>query len=327
MTESRTVFEHLGGGKITPLLTGNTAMTVKPEGVRVWPADEWRRVQADYLARIRPWVHDRLRRMSSHNKHPVYDFLFEYYSFRPAHLLRWTPGFDVILEGATIPDVGWTGFEPRSGGLILPSEAFPRKRIPYLQWAVNYLTAVGQREPGLMCQGLHEWAMMYRASDIRHASVPLRLSRAEIDAVVESYGLRCTHYDAFRFFTPAAVPRNRWVLTRAATVDYDQPGCLHVNMDLYRFAYKIAPFCPSELVAEAFDLARLAREIDMRASPYDLTGYGFEPIRIETPAGRAEYVERQREVYARAQPLRQCLLAVYQCLLARCGKVDRGHCA
>ncbi len=74
-------------------------------------------------------------------------------------------------------------------------------------------------------------------------------------------------------------------MTRAATTDHDQPGCIHVNMDLYRFAYKIAPFCPSELVADAFDLARAAREVDMRASPYDLSGYGFAPLRIEISGG------------------------------------------
>src|SRR5579883_982461 len=59
----------------------------------------WQSARDTYLARVRPWAEDRTRRMARHEKHPVYDFLFEYYSFRPAHLLRWTPGFGVILEG------------------------------------------------------------------------------------------------------------------------------------------------------------------------------------------------------------------------------------
>ena len=75
------------------------------------------------------------------------------------------------------------------------------------------------------------------------------------DAVVESQPLRCTHFDAFRFFTPAAVPRNRLELTRPRTIDNDQPGCLHVVMDLYRFAYKLGPFCPSPVLGDAFELA------------------------------------------------------------------------
>ena len=254
--------------------------------------------------------------MARGQKHPVYDFLFEYYSFRPAHLLRWTPGFGVALDGATRADVAWAEFVPGDGGLILPASAFPAHRVSYLRWAVGYLDAVLAREPSFACFGLHEWAMVYRDPAVRHPSVPLRLSREETDAVVESQPLRCTHYDAFRFFTKEAAPRNRWALLRADTTAHDQPGCIHANMDLYKFAYKIAPFCPSEVVADAFEVTRIAREIDMRASPYDLSGYGFAPVKIETRAGREEYVELQRDVSVKAQPVRERVRDVYAGLLA-----------
>lgn len=280
------------------------------------PRDVWESSRAAYLDRVRPWADDRLRRMSRQQKHPVYDFLFEYYSFRPAHLCRWTPGFGVLLEAATREDVLWAEFVERDNGLSLPASAFPEHRILYLRWAVQYLEATFNREPTFSCLGLHEWAMVYRDPNIRHPTVPLRLSREAIDAVIESQPLRCTHYDAFRFFTPAAVPRNRWQLTRATTTDHDQPGCVHVNMDLYRFAYKIAPFCPADVVADAFELAVAAREVDMRASPYDLASYGFTPIKIETPEGRAAYVEAQRELFLLGQPVRQKLLSVYRELLS-----------
>jgi hypothetical protein len=279
------------------------------------PREIWEPAKASYLARVRPGADDRLRRMSRQEKHPVYDFLFEYYSFRPAHLCRWTPGFGVVLEGATREDVPWAEFAERDNGLSLPAAAFPEHRVQYLRWAAGYLEATLTREPAFTCVGLHEWAMVYRDPNVRHPYVPLRLSRTEIDAVVESQPLRCSHFDAFRFFTPAAVPRNRWQLTRAATAEHDQPGCVHVNMDLYRFAYKIAPFCPSDVLADAFELAVAAREVDMRASPYDLAAYGFEPIRIETPEGRAAYAEAQRELFRRGKPVRQRLLGVYRELL------------
>ncbi|AMV27874.1 hypothetical protein VT84_25955 [Gemmata sp. SH-PL17] len=278
-----------------------------------WPAD-----RVAYLARVTPWAEERTARMARGQKHPIYDFLFEYYSFRPAHLLRWTPGFGVVLEGATRADVPWSEFTLTDTGLLLPASAFPAHRRSYLEWAANYLGAVLAREPSFACLGLHEWAMVYRDPNVRHPYVPLRLSREETDAVVDSQPLRCTHYDAFRFFTPAAVPLNRWELTRVTTSDHDQPGCIHANMDLYKFAYKIAPFCPSSVVADAFEVARFAREIDMRASPYDLSGYGFESVRIETRAGREEYVELQRAVSLRAQPVRERLLHVYTRLLAEC---------
>ncbi|MBX9627207.1 MAG: 3-methyladenine DNA glycosylase [Gemmataceae bacterium] len=254
--------------------------------------------------------------MSRGQKHPVHDFLFEYYSFRPAHLMRWTPGAEVILEDATPADVGWAEFEPADGGLVLQATAFPAKWVGYLRWAVEYLRAVGDREPSFGCLGLHEWAMVYRDSLVRHPYVPLRLSRAETDAVVEAQPLRCTHYDAFRFFTADAVPRNRLELSRPTTVENDQPGCIHVTMDLYKFAYKIAPFGPAGLTADAFELAAAARAVDMRASPYDLSGYGFPPIPIETRAGREEYVELQRDLSERSAPIRDRLREVYEALLA-----------
>ena len=47
----------------------------------------------------------------------------------------------------------------------------------------------------------------------------------------------------------------------------------------------------------------------MRASPYDLRRFGFDPIRIEEPSGRAEYVRCQGEIAARAAPLRLALLS------------------
>jgi hypothetical protein len=280
------------------------------------PRSVWESRRAEYLRRVRPWAEDRVRRMSRREKHPVYDFLFEYYSFRPAHLLRWSPGFGVVLEGAAVADTGWAEFTLGPDGLVLLPAVFPAHRVAYLRWAVRYLEATRDREPSFACLGLHEWAIVYRDPDVRHPSVPLRLSREETDAVVEGQPLRCSHFDAFRFFTPAAAPRNRLQLTRQATTDHDQPGCVHVTMDLYRFAYKIAPFSPAEVTADAFELARAAREVDMRASPYDLSGYGFPPVRIETREGREEYVELQRSLYQRAVPVRERLLEVYRRLLA-----------
>jgi hypothetical protein len=276
------------------------------------PRESWERARNDYLARVEPWAVDRLQRMSRQQKHPVYDFLFEYYSFRPAHLLRWSPGFGIRLVGARRQEVAWPEFTDDGSGLSLLPTAFPSHRKSYLHWAAVYLAAVRQREPSFACSGLHEWAMVYRDPNVRHPYVPLRLPREEIDAVVESLPLRCSHYDAYRFFTPDAVPRNRWELSRMSTTEHDQSGCLHANMDLYKFAYKIAPFCPYDLLADAFDTARAAREIDMRASPYDLTRYGFAPIKIETTEGRAEYAEAQREVQQQADPVRRRLLEVYR---------------
>src|SRR5262249_3071669 len=182
---------------------------------------QWRAERAAYLARVAPWAEERARRMARHEKHPVYDFLFEYYSFRPAHLLRWTPGFCVLLEGAPSEDIRWSAFGSSAAGLSRAASAFSEHRVSYLRWAVQYLDAVLSREPSFACKGLHEWAMVYRDPNVRHPYVPLRLSRKEIDAVVDSQALRCTHYDAFRFFTPPAAQLNRYPLVRATTSEHD----------------------------------------------------------------------------------------------------------
>jgi hypothetical protein len=205
-------------------------------------------------------------------------------------------------------------FEPCDGGMILNANRFKIHRKQYLDWAVDFLRTTVEREPTYHCIGLHEWAIVYRTVDIRHSQVPFRISPEVIAETVESQGLRCTHYDAFRFFTPDAAPRNRTELTRLTTIENDQRGCIHANMDLYKFAFSVSPFLPAELTADAFELSIAAREIDMRASPYDLRTFGFAPIAIETREGREEYVSHQKAIADRAQPVRMRLLNGYLAL-------------
>jgi hypothetical protein len=187
---------------------------------------------------------------------------------------------------------------------------FLARRRPAIEHVRALLTATAARPAQFGCFGLHEWAMVYRqdAGSIRHSSYPLRLGPASTDAVVREARIRCTHHDAFRFFTAAARPLNSVQPARSDQVALEQPGCLHATMDLYKWAYKLSPALPSELVADCFDLARRSREFDMRASPYDLSALGLSPVTIETPEGRAEYVSLQRSIAAAGQTLRRRLL-------------------
>jgi hypothetical protein len=169
--------------------------------------------------------------------------------------------------------------------------------------------------------------MVYRQTpeQIRHNAYPLRFPPDEIARIVEAWGACCTHFDAFRFFTEPARPLNRYQPTRKTTVDLEQRGCLHANMDLYKWAYKLTPCVPAELVADCFELARDIRQVDMQASPYDLASLGVEPIAIETPAGKAEYVRRQREFAARSSTLRASLIDICDAALSRTGANARLH--
>ena len=176
------------------------------------------------------------------------------------------------------------------------------------------LVATAGRPPTLGCFGLHEWAMVHRHGRTRH-DWPLRLGPAGTDEVVESHRIACSHFDAFRFFT-AGAPAEHPEPGRDDRATFEQPGCLHAGMDLYKHAFRLTPLVPSELVADCFELAWDIRELDMRASPYDFGGLGFEPVRIETAAGKQEYVAAQRAFAERGAPLRQRLIDECDRLLA-----------
>ena len=122
--------------------------------------------------------------------------------------------------------------------------------------------------------------------------------------------MACSHFDAFRFFAPDAKPMNRVPLEWDTRYDREQPGCIHANMDLYRWAFTSMPWIGSDLLWPCFELATELRVLDMRPGPYDLRAMGFEPVRVETPEGRDEYQRRQRELSARATVLRARLIEV-----------------
>src|SRR5438067_3985712 len=144
-------------------------MTILPEPV-------WRTRLAQHVERLSPFANERLERMARREKDPVRDFLFEYYAYRPAQLLRWSPGVDVFLENASRADLQWNDFESMHGGLVLTAESFPVQRREFARWALQYLEGIAGRPPQFGCFGLHEWAMAYRTDDIRHAKTPLRVS-------------------------------------------------------------------------------------------------------------------------------------------------------
>lgn len=271
---------------------------------------EWRELARAHAERVGPWVAPRLARSSAGIKHPVDDFLFEYYPFSPGKLMTWHPGYGVVLEGnvrtfRTSPAYRQTA----GGGVTTTLEWFTSSRRARLALALSILTGTASRPASTGCFGLHEWAMVYGVArdGIRHEQVPLRLDPEDIKHAVDAIGLRCTHLDAFRFFTAGAEPLNAFTPTRATQPHDEQPGCLHASMDLYKYAFWFSPFVSSALIADCFELARVARELDMRASPYDVSQFHLEPICVETAQGRRIYAQHQRELIAAAEPLRDRL--------------------
>jgi hypothetical protein len=295
--------------------------------------ETWRVRAEAHAERVDAWVQPHLSRRRAGEKHPVHDFLFTYYSQRPAALRRWHPGYGVTLADAPeyadlkgyvsgiVRDVR-TAKVADSGsvrhGLSVSADYLASQR-PVVESIRRLLVATAGRPAALGCFGLHEWAMVHRTAETRH-DWPLRLGGAGTDEVVESHRIGCSHFDAFRFFTDSARPLNALRPGREDRVEFEQPGCLHAGMDLYKHAFRLTPMLPSELVADCFALARDIRELDMRASPYDLSGLGYSPVRIETAAGKQEYVAEQRAFAERGAPLRQRLVDECDALLAAVGE-------
>jgi hypothetical protein len=271
---------------------------------------EWLPRAQEHRQRAEPWVAGRLARQPRGEKNAIEDFLFDYYPYSPGKLATWHPGYGVVLEGdAALPYLSLTGYHRVDDG-VTADLGWLSGKTTRLDTAIRILSGTSSRTPVTGCFGLHEWAMVYGQTqrEVRHTYLPLRVRPEVVSATVDAVGLRCTHIDAFRFFTPAAVPLNSLAPTRDTQPNLEQPGCLHAGMDLYKYAFWFSPLVPSELVLDCFENAARARELDMRASPYDMAPFGLEPIRVETPDGRREYAEQQQLVMASIAPLRERLL-------------------
>jgi hypothetical protein len=179
--------------------------------VQVLDEPTWRERAAAHEARVDSATAAHVARRRDHRAHPVEDFLFTYYSFKPAQLRRWHPGAGVGLAGASgAPHRDWRYYTVDGDVVSVDIEAFAAARGDTLRFVRDLLVRTAARPARFGCFGLHEWAMVYRQgpSDVRHSAWPLRLGASGTDAVVESHQLTCSHFDAYRFFTPEAAPLN-----------------------------------------------------------------------------------------------------------------------
>jgi len=287
--------------------------------VTATPKEIWQAQRQHHLDVVLPFTTAFRKRRARGTPHPVYDFLFTYYTLSTTKLEQWRPGYGQLLEAGNDPAtdelLGDPFYVRSADGIRLTGDFLQPKHIKQLLWIRALCGAITNREPRFACYGLHEWAMTYKTSDIRH-DYPLRLSPDEIAKAVDSISYCCSHFDAFRFSSPAARNLNVLQPTSETRLKFEQGGCLHANMDLYKWSYKLIPLVSSELLRDCFLLALQTREIDMRASPYDFSSLGFAAIAIETAEGREEYRAAQKQIAENAQPLRRRLLDLCEQVLA-----------
>lgn len=269
--------------------------------------NEWTTKAKNHAAQLNPFADAFVRRKSSKQTHPVHDFLFTYYTFSPQKLKQWVPSFEDTLEvnNQVLQDYPWLVADWfKINGNILSLNLARFQATELTQFIRKLCEQISLRPARFGCFGLHEWAMVYKSKEIRHQGYRLRVLPDELAKFVESQTLCCTHYDAYRFFTEEARPLNILNPVLETRLEMEQGGCVHTNMDIYKWAGKLWPWIGSDFIAKAFFLALDARELDMRASPYDLRDNGFTPICIETEEGRRIYQQEQQQLAEKAAPLR-----------------------
>lgn len=290
------------------------------------------------------------------DSNPIFNFLHTYYRYPTNKVLNYSPGLGVQMEGVSVKDVHHSkATHPAQAGPPITAmsttgclspyglsldessgmahyngaNVVKEKEVRKLKNFMNILTESSMRQPVFNCYGLHEWAMLYsgrrdgvQSPDLmnKHQKVPLRVSQEVIDELVEGQkngcSLKCTHYDAYRFFHPSSQGINSITnLSRKTQTQYEQGGCIHATMDLFKYAFTLYPFCNAELLRKTLHLALAARKIDMRSSPYEVSEYLSEeekaPLRVETVEGRRKFAVEQESLYHRSMPVRAALIIAY----------------
>lgn len=275
------------------------------------PIDIWTSRAKKHTTLVSPLTDAFLKRRELGLTHAIHDFLFTYYSCSPLKLKQWVPSFEEVLVVSPqirnqYPWLSDYWFRIDDDGLSLNRERLHANMRSLAAFTANLCDNILERPPRFGCFGLHEWAMVYKLSpeDLRHKGHNLRLSSEDLALFVESQTISCSHYDAYRFFTKEARPLNILNPTLETRLQMEQGGCLHANMDLYKWASKLWPWIGSDFLAKCFFLALEGRELDMRASPYDLKDEGYSPICIETEEGRKLYQREQQLLTERATSLR-----------------------
>ena len=209
------------------------------------------------------------------------------------------------FAGAT---TGWSG-----DAVLLDVEAFLAARGPAVAFVRDLLSATAARPAQLGCFGLHEWAMVHGipADDVRHAGWPLRLGqrrhrrggRAARHPLLALRRLPLLHPSRRGRATRCGPPgraRWRWSSPAACT-----PGWTSTSGRSSSPRWCRASWWPTRSSWPGRSGCSTCRP-----RPTTCASSATRPCAIETPEGKAAYLERQRAFAERSNALRHRLLAV-----------------
>ena len=222
-------------------------------------------------------------------------------------------------SGSTGASTGcWTRPPPSAPSTVGPTVAVDIDGVPVGPRCADrrspprLLDATSAAPAQFGCFGLHEWAMVYRQDDRSAAAlriVPLRLGQAGTDEVVRDASDPLHPLRRVPVLHPAA-PGRATLLQPDLDVagrTWSSPAACMRRWTSTSGPTSCIPVVPSDLLLDCFVLARAIRELDMRASPYDLTDLGYPPVRIETAAGQGGIRRRSTGLRGAAQVLRRRL--------------------
>ena len=192
---------------------------------------------------------------------PVYNFLVSYYGLKGSRgvrrLLAYSPGpyvpFNIAAAGSAAvppPLTKYLQHDKARGYLYYDPALMACGASKQLEWNLNLLKATRANAPILNCHGLHEWAMVYKNTAEEKSYQPqleFRVAQEEIDRVVETSTLRCSHIDALRMFSEDAqrdIPNEFGSIgvdvSREDQAILEQPGCIHAAIDLLKWCLKVS---------------------------------------------------------------------------------------
>src|SRR5471030_2548441 len=111
------------------------ASTIIAPDLQVLPESGWQSRRTAHEQRVQVWLEPHQARAARGEKHPVYDFLFSYYAFRPAWLRRWQPGPDIALAGEAAREfLRRPEYRETADGVILDPTALRPSRREFVLW-------------------------------------------------------------------------------------------------------------------------------------------------------------------------------------------------